>query len=192
MVDHDHVFKPEHANKLVSEERQKMMPAERIIKIMDLEQYDVVADFGAGNGYFTVPIADFTKETVYAIDAEPKMLDLLKTRSDQQGVHTIKPIHAAIDDTPIDDDTVDKVLISRTIHHAPSVEKTLQEIKRILKPNGSLCIIEFYKDATIDGPPMEMRIAPEEMTQALHKVGYSTSIIDLTEAEYAVKAQITD
>lgn len=190
MVEHNHIFKPEHAEKLISAERKEMLPAEDIIKIMNIREQDIVADFGAGNGYFTIPIAERTKESVYAIDAEPKMLDLLKNRCNQQGITTIKPIHAAIDDTPIKNASVDKVLISRTIHHALSVEKTLQEIKRILKPNGTLCIIEFYKDATKYGPPMEMRISPEEMSQMLDKAGYSSTISELNEIEYAVNAHI--
>lgn len=190
MVEHDHIFKPEHADKLVSEERKKTFPADSIIDEMGIEKYDVVADFGAGNGYFTIPIAQHTEETVYAIDAEPKMLDLLKSRSEQHEIDTIQRITAAMDDTTIDDASVDKVLISRAIHHAPSVEKTLKEIKRILKPDGTLFIIEYYKDTSIEGPPMEMRISPEEMTQALHEMGYSATVIQLNEAEYAVQAQI--
>lgn len=192
MVEHDHIFKPEHADKLMSEERKKSFPADSIINKMEIKKTDVVADFGAGNGYFTIPIAQHTEETVYAIDAEPKMLDLLKESSDQIGIDTIQRITAAIEDTPIDDASVDKVLISRTIHHAPSVENTLKEIKRILKQDGSLYIIEFHKDASIEGPPMEMRISPDEMIQSLQNVGYTATLQNLNEAEYAVKAQIVE
>lgn len=192
MVEHDHIFKPEHADKLMSEERKKSFPADSIINKMGIKKTDVVADFGAGNGYFTIPIAKYTEETVYAIDAEPKMLDLLKESSDQIGIDTIQRITAAIEDTPIDNASVDKVLISRTIHHAPSVENTLKEIKRILKQDGSLYIIEFHKDASIEGPPMEMRISPDEMIQSLQNVGYTATIQNLNEAEYAVKAQIVE
>lgn len=49
MVEHDHIFKPEHADKLVSEERQEMLLAEKVIGIMEIKQQDVVANFGARN-----------------------------------------------------------------------------------------------------------------------------------------------
>lgn len=189
MVEHDHVFKPEQADRLVSEERQEEFPAENIVSLMNIQQGDIVADFGAGNGYFTIPIAKTTKEKIYAIDAEPKMLDLLKERAEKAGLHTIERVHAGVDDTPIAAAAVDKVLISRTIHHAPSVAGALQEMKRILQPEGSLYIIEFYKDSTHDGPPLEMRISPDEMTEALDKAGFSAQVTQLTEAEYAVEAQ---
>lgn len=189
MVEHDHVFKPEQADKLISAERQEAFPAENILSLMGIEQGEVVADFGAGNGYFTLPIAKATQEKVYAIDAESKMLDLLKERAKEEKIHTIESVHAGVDDTPIPDSAVDKVLISRTIHHAPSVADALQEMKRILKSEGTLYIIEFYKDETIDGPPMEMRISPEEMTEALQKAGYSSTVTKINEQEYAVEAR---
>src|SRR5699024_690901 len=189
MVEHDHVYKPEHADKLVSEERQEEFPAENIVSLMNIQQGDIVADFGAGNGYFTIPIAKATKDKIYAIDAEPKMLELLKERAEEEGIQTIEQVHAGVDDTPIADAAVDKVLISRTIHHAPSVAGALQEMKRILQPDGTLYIIEFYKDSTHDGPPMEMRITPDDMTEALHKAGFNAQVTQLTEAEYAVEAQ---
>lgn len=190
MVEHDHMFKPEHADKLVSEKRQEMLPVDLIMEKMALEKHDVVADIGAGNGYFTVPIAKYTGETVYAVDAEPRMLDLLKNYADRERAATIQLMTAGMDDTPIGDGSVDKVLISEVIHHAPSLEKALAEIKRILKPDGSLFIIEFHKIDSSDGPPMEMRISPDEMTQALEDVGFSATIIELNDSEYAVKASL--
>lgn len=54
-----------------------------------------------------------------------------------------------------------------------------QEIKRILTSNGTLCMIEFYKDVTQDGPLIEMRISPKKITQMLHKTSYSAEVIGL-------------
>src|SRR5699024_12049032 len=129
---------------LISKERQEEFPAERILSLMGIEQGDVVADFGAGNGYFTLPIAKATQEQVYAIDAEPKMLDLLKERAKEEKIHTIESVHAGVDDTPITDSAVDKVLISRTIHYATRVAAALQEMHRMLMQGDILYIIELY------------------------------------------------
>lgn len=190
MVKHDHVFKPTSADKLLSEERQIQMPAASIIEQMDIQKDDIVADFGAGNGYFTLPLAAHTTEMVYAIDAEPKMLELLKVRAREAELENIEYIEATIEATSLKTDAIDKLLISRTIHHAIDLDQTIEEIKRVLHFDGLLYIIEFYKDETIEGPPMDMRLAPEDLCKALSEIGFKTETIRLNEAEYAVKASL--
>ena len=174
----------------MSEERQQQLPASSIIEMMWIGKNDTFADFGAGNGYFTLPIATFVDAKVYAIDAEPKMLKFLEERATEQALTNIAYLHATIEDTPIETASLDKVLTSRTIHHAMHMDNTLAEMKRVLKPNGELFIIEFYKDEKIDGPPMEMRIDPAEMVDLLEEAGFTAEVIDINEAEYGVKTRI--
>src|SRR5699024_1632996 len=181
LLEQDHVFKPHSADKLLSKERQEQLPASSIIEMMGIDKNDTVADFGAGNGYFTLPIAAFVDAKVYAIDAEAKILELLEERATEQALTNITYLHATIEDTPIETASLDKVLTSRTIHHAMNMDNTLAEMKRVLKPTGELFIIEFYKDEKIDGPPMEMRIDPNEMVELLEEAGFTAEVIDINE-----------
>lgn len=50
-----------------------------------------VVDLGAGTGYFSIPAAHITKGTVQALDVEPKMLEVLKTRVEKQGLTNVVP-----------------------------------------------------------------------------------------------------
>jgi 16S rRNA A1518/A1519 N6-dimethyltransferase RsmA/KsgA/DIM1 with predicted DNA glycosylase/AP lyase activity len=76
-----HIFNPEHADKLLDPKRIELLPPEKIIDELTLRNDDIIADLGAGNGFFTLPLAKNTSQTVYAVDIEPKMLELLKKRA---------------------------------------------------------------------------------------------------------------
>lgn len=56
-------FNPNKAELLYSEERRAMLPVEEVIQHLNLSNEDTVADLGAGNGYFTLPVAKKLKAT---------------------------------------------------------------------------------------------------------------------------------
>lgn len=186
----EHKFNFEHADKLWSDDRKEVLPVDRIMEKMELRKHDIVADLGAGNGYFTIPMAKYTEETVYAVDIEPRMLGLLKNQAEHEQINNIRDITAGLDDTPISENSIDKVLVSQVIHEVPSLENALNEIKRILKPDGVLFLIEFNTTESDDGPPMHIRIPSEKMTNELQESGFSTSVLELNANEYAIKAKI--
>lgn len=184
-----HRFNPDKADKLLSDERKKQLPADRVLKKMDLHPQDVAADLGAGNGYFTIPIAQFTKNTVYAVDIEPKMIELLKNRAAAEQIDNIREVTSGLEEIPIGDHTVDKVLISFVLHEVPSIENTLDEIKRILKPDGMLFLIEWEPVEMEDGPPLHERIQAKSLGEMLQNHGFSATILELNPVHYAIKAK---
>src|SRR5699024_226110 len=117
-------------------------------------------------------------------------LDLLAARADNAQANNIHEVTAALDSTPIHDQSVDKVLVSQVIHEVPSLEYALNEIKRILKPDGVLFLIEFHGNASSDGPPMHIRIPSETMTKSLQEAGFLPTVLELNANEYAIKAKI--
>lgn len=64
-----HRFRPEKAGKLLDPKRKNIVSPEQVMDVLEIKLGDIVADLGAGNGYFTVPIAQKTKAPVYAIEA---------------------------------------------------------------------------------------------------------------------------
>ncbi|HET7657527.1 MAG TPA: class I SAM-dependent methyltransferase [Bacillales bacterium] len=185
-----HRFSPEKADKLLSDDRKKHLPAEEILKKMELHKQDVAADLGAGNGYFTIPIAQYTENTVYAVDIEPKMIEMLKSRAAAEQIHNIQDVTSGLEEIPIGDHTVDKVLISFVLHEVPNIQNTLDEIKRILKPDGMLFLIEWKAVEMDDGPPLHERIPSETLGEILQKHGFTTEVLELNAANYAVKAKL--
>lgn len=191
MTEHEHQFDPADAGKLWSDHRQEVLPVDMVMDKMGLQKHDVVADLGAGNGYFTIPIATYTNETVYAVDLEPQMLESLKESADHEQLNNIEQMTAELDNTPIPDQSVDKVLVSQVIHEVPSLENAMREFKRILKPDGELFLIDFNLTDS-DGPPMHIRIPSDTMAGKLEEMGFSTTVMDLNPDEYAVKAKIAE
>lgn len=186
-----HRFHPDKADKLLNDERKESLPFDKVIEIMDLGPHDVVADLGAGNGYFTIPIANHTKGTVYAIDIEPKMLEILKKRANDERIENIRYVISDIDHTQIEDQSIDQVLISWVLHEVPSIENTLTEIKRILKPGGTVLFIEWEAIETEDGPPFHIRIPSEKLVQILENDGFETTLYRLNPVNYALKGKLS-
>jgi len=185
----DKRFNPEKANVLMSADRMELLPPDKIIGHLDIKSSDTIADLGAGNGYFAIPMAQSTKQFVYAVDIEPKMLEMLKENADQEQLENIQYVESDLDRIQLDDDSVNKVMISLVLHEVPDLDKTLGEIKRILKTGGNILIIEWEAIQTESGPPLHHRIASEEMAETLEKNGYDAEVIPLN-PYYAVKATV--
>lgn len=85
-----HRFHPEKAEKLLDPKRKEIIAPEQAIEILQIGIQDVIVDLGAGNGYFTVPMAKKTKEKVYAVDVQQEMLEFLKKHAEKEQVDNIE------------------------------------------------------------------------------------------------------
>lgn len=185
-----HRFNPAHAEKLLSKERKQLLPFDNVIEKLDLKLNDVVADLGAGNGYFTIPMAQHTTKTVYAVDIEPKMIELLRKRADKKRIDNIHYVISDLEIIGINDQSVDKVLVAFVIHEVANIANALKEIKRILKPGGTVLFVEWEATETETGPPLYERIAAKELNKVLQNSGFKTEIHQLNPANYTIKAKM--
>jgi len=181
-------FNPDKAHILMSEDRKNMLQRDKLLKHLNVQTDDVIADLGAGTGFFTIPVAKYTKETVYAVDIEPKMLELLKENANTEQIENIHYVESDLDQIKLNDKSVNKVIISHVMHEVPSMERTINEIKRILQQEGQMLLVEWEAVETESGPPLHIRIPSAEMADILEKAGFNAEIIPLKPANYAVKA----
>lgn len=167
-----HRFNPEKAHKLDNPERRKLMPPERILQEFQIHPSDVVLDLGAGTGYFTLPASRMTEKEVYALDLEPRMLALLQEKVRQtEAAANVHVLQGAIENIPLESQSVDKIIASLVLHESDDLKKTLREMQRVLRPGGRILIIEWEKQQTEEGPPLSERIAVEEMEETIRNVG---------------------
>jgi ubiquinone/menaquinone biosynthesis C-methylase UbiE len=129
----------------------------------------IVLDAGCGNGYMAKEFAKLTGETgkVYALDPDAMSIDILK--SETEGT-MIEPFVGDIaEETELVTSSIDLIYVSTVIHgfSQTQMERFLKEVKRLLKPNGRLAIVEIKKEDTPFGPPPDMRLAPEELKQRI-------------------------
>ncbi|QED49293.1 class I SAM-dependent methyltransferase [Cytobacillus dafuensis] len=186
-----HRFNPEKADKLLSPKRRELIDLDKVISLLGIQASDKLADFGAGNGFFTIPFAQQTNDTVYAIDIEPKMLDLLRKRAEQEEVRNIHYIESNLENIKLPDNTINKAIVAFVMHEIPNMEKALKEFKRTIRPNGRLLILDWEAVESELGPPLHERISSADMQSFLLENDLYAKVTILNEAVYAIEIEMT-
>jgi ubiquinone/menaquinone biosynthesis C-methylase UbiE len=147
------------------------MPS-RVIDALRIAPGQVIADIGAGTGYFTVRLARLAaKPKVYAVDIEPAMIEHLRHRMTAEGLTNAIAVQAAAEATNLPE-PVDVALVVDTYHHIPNRVAYFSALKATLKPGARLAIVDFRKGAP-SGPPEEFRFTPDQIEAELAKAGFS-------------------
>lgn len=153
---------------------------------MQIEEGITFLDLGCGAGDYAVWASSIVGRngSVYAVDRWKGVIDALEHRCSTPKLANVKPIqHDIINPLPFSDSSID-VCLTATILHAldlPSMgAKVFQEIERVLKPNGRLITIDCKKEEEKFGPPIHIRLAPEDVEQAVSPYGFTkTNYVDL-------------
>jgi ubiquinone/menaquinone biosynthesis C-methylase UbiE len=144
---------------------------DRVITALGLRRDSLVADVGAGTGYFSVRLAKAAPAgTVYAVDVEHAMLEHIGKRATAERLTNIVPVHAT-STSPNLPKPVDVVLIVDTYHHLPGRATYFADLRRSLTPGGRVAIIDFRKDSP-EGPPREFRFEADQIIGEMKQAGY--------------------
>ncbi len=153
-------------------QRDAWQKPHEVIQALDLKPNAVVADIGAGTGYFSVRLANMLPEgKVYAVDLEPDMVKYLAERAKREKRENMIAVAAATDDPRLPE-KADLVLLVDVYHHVDDRERYFRNLRGALKPGGRVAIIDFRMDAR-EGPPRAARVAPQRVVSELKKAGYS-------------------
>jgi ubiquinone/menaquinone biosynthesis C-methylase UbiE len=145
---------------------------ERVIDTLALPKGAVVADIGAGTGYFSVRLAKApAAPKVYAVDVEKSMVEYVRRRAAKEGLKNVVPIQATADRTNLPE-PVDLVVIVDTYHHIPKREAYFRTLRQSLKPSARVAIIDFRKGAP-SGPPEQFRFTPEQISAEMKQAGFA-------------------
>lgn len=128
-------------------ERPERLAEERpdlVLEALTLEADDVVADLGAGTGYFALRIAKLVPEgKVYAIDLQEEMIDVVARRAAEAGVGNLETRLATATDPRLEPGSVDVVLMVDVYHELEHPREVLEKIHAALRPGGWLVLVEF-------------------------------------------------
>jgi cyclopropane fatty-acyl-phospholipid synthase-like methyltransferase len=142
-----------------------------VIEALALAPDAVVADIGAGTGYFAVRLAHMTpKGRVYAVDIEPDMVKYLGERAQKSGLANLVPVRGAPDDAKLPE-RVDLALLVDVYHHVASREAYFRRLAQHLKPGGAVAIIDFTVESPV-GPPPASRVAASVVKSEMERAGY--------------------
>jgi arsenite methyltransferase len=144
-----------------------------VITALDLKPGEVIADIGAGSGYFSFRFAHHVGPgRVYAVDISPDMILHMNRRSRDTGITNVTTVLAPPDDPLLPDSSLDLVFICDTWHHVEKQDQYLAKLKKMLKPGGQLVMIDFQKRDLPVGPPLGMKIAREDLVRQLEEAGF--------------------
>ncbi len=164
---HQRKFDPERLQKMESQWQRFMNPATILPKFLTRTNMTLV-DLGCGAGYFTIPAAKMINDGhVYAVDRQQDMVHTTLNRASAEALTNIDGIVTLATNLPIPTASVDAVLMSMMFHHVEEQTQILNEVKRVLRPNGILYIVEWDRVETEFGPPMQIRIRPDELCTML-------------------------
>lgn len=162
----------EWAKKFDDPERDAWQQPEKVLDALHLDRDARVADIGAGTGYFSARIARRIPDgKLYAADVEPDMVAYLAERAKREHLKNLVPVRSAADKANLPE-PVDLALVVDTYHHIGNRTKYFSELKSSLRLDGRLAIVDFKADSP-DGPPVQYRIPPEQVTKELEAAGYS-------------------
>ena len=152
--------------------RDSWQQPHEVIQALALAPDAIVADIGAGTGYFTARIAHMTPGgRVYAVDIEPDMIKYLSARAQRETLPNVTPLLARADD-PMLPVPVDLALVVDTYHHIRDREAYFRRLKGHLKPAGRVAVIDFTKHSPI-GPPAGERLAADDVKKEMAQAGYA-------------------
>jgi ubiquinone/menaquinone biosynthesis C-methylase UbiE len=154
----------------------------------------VVADIGAGTGYFSLPFAKLVgpRGKVHALDVEPEMLSLLRQRLPPQS--PILLVEAEATRTTLPPSSQDLVFLANVWHELDQPRAALDEFARILRKDGYLAILDWRAEAdSPPGPPKDHRVPASEVVEQLTLHGWTAfANIVIGDYSYLVTAQRAD
>jgi ubiquinone/menaquinone biosynthesis C-methylase UbiE len=126
-------------------EREKEEHSSKLLEMLQLKSGLVVADVGAGSGYFTFPMAEKVapKGKVLAVDIQQEMLDLIKKRAKDRKLTNVEPILGTETDPKLPAGGVDLVLLVDVYHEFSHPYEMTEAIVKALKPGGKMVFVEF-------------------------------------------------
>ncbi len=146
----------------------------------------VIADIGAGSGYFTFPLARQGAEVI-AIDIEERFLSYINERVEELGSPYTERIETRIaetDDPGLSEDEVDIILIVNTITFIKNKEEYLKNLRKSVQDGGQLFIVDFKKESSNVGPSIENRISSADLLEILKAAGWNNNTIDRLSLPY--------
>lgn len=141
---------------------------------LGIAEGSVVADLGAGGGWFTVRLARRVGPNgrVYAEDIQHEMLEAIKRRVDREGLRErVSPTLGDASDPKLPAGGIDAVLIVDAYHEMEQPVALLRNVARALKPTGRIGILNFTKEGGGPGPPMEERVDAERVIRDARAAG---------------------
>jgi ubiquinone/menaquinone biosynthesis C-methylase UbiE len=167
-----HKFDPKKAGILDDPERVKILEPASILEKLELTGEMVLVDLGCGTGFFSIPASRRVKK-VFALDIAQEMLEILRDKIKKEKITNIEVLLSGESSIPLLDKSVDIILMANVFHELEDRFTLLKEVKRVLKMNGRLMIIDWNKMEMDFGPPLQERLDEKEVIDTCYGNGFT-------------------
>lgn len=137
--------------------REREERSDRLLRALELEPGMVVADIGAGTGFYARRIAKrvLPGGTVHAVEVQPQLLAMLRKSAREEGLDNLLPVQGTATDPRLAPGSVDLALMVDVYHELEFPHEMLQAIARALRPGGRLVLVEYRaEDRGLDIKPL--------------------------------------
>lgn len=166
-------------------ERRKWQNPDEILAGLGPAPGWVVADIGAGDGFFTLPAARMVgpRGAVYAVDASVGRLNRLHETAEEEGVENIRIRAGAAEEFVICEGCADLAFFGICLHDFADPRAVLRNAMTALKPGGLLANLDWKKEETLRdgdllGPPVEIRFSEEEAMALIREAGFEIESVE--------------
>jgi predicted methyltransferase len=157
----------EYAGSLENQARDAWQKPHEVVEALRLKPGEVVADIGAGTGYFTRRFVRHGAK-VLAVDVE----EALFQEHWKGGDANVTKVLAKMDDPMLPVGGVDTVFFCNVVHHLDGRAAYFAKVRKALKPEGRVVVLDFHKRELPVGPPPGMKISREEMVKEWEAAGF--------------------
>ncbi|CUH95348.1 hypothetical protein P22_1418 [Propionispora sp. 2/2-37] len=170
-----HKFNMESKHKLDNPQRRKLLPPEETLRRLGLKSGDIMADIGCGIGYFTLPAARIvgSQGKVYGLDIMAEMIEETKSKIRENHLTNVELVQVRENDFVLADQTVGYAFACLVAHEAEEPLAFFREVARILQPTGRIVTIEWAKQHSMMGPPLEHRLDSGDVADVLRQCGFT-------------------
>jgi len=128
--------------------REEEEQPDAMLAALQLKGGEVVADFGAGSGYFTFKLAQLVgpKGTVVAVDIEPKMLAFIRQRAAKEGLPNVGLIQSTVKEPRLPSNRFDLVLLVDVYHELEFPYETMRGLRDALRSSGRIALVEYREE----------------------------------------------
>ena len=145
-----------------------------LIANLPLDKTSVVADIGAGTGYFTFQVAEYVKY-IFAVDTQQKMVDIIDQRIEATNVNNVVTVKGSITDPRLPAASIDVIFIVDAYHEFSHPFEMGQAMVSALKPGGKLVIIE-YRDEDPSVPENLHKMSEVKAVEEMARIGMGLKV----------------
>lgn len=174
-------------------QRREWQNPEKILMEAGVKAGDALIDLACGFGFFAIPAAKMigSKGAVCGVDIDSEALEELRAQSARAGLSNLHVKLAAAEDVSLCKQCADIVFIGIALHDFKDPLKVLQNAKRALKTDGRLINLDWKKEKTPFGPPVEIRFSEAEAASLIERAGYNVvSVEDSGPYHYVISADL--